>query len=275
MKFMTNRRVLKNKSNKCDRCWKSVFCLGAILKILIVVIASSLFTWNVSFADEDAGENASNPLAAVSNTDFRVKYFDLDDSDRQEAYIDGATMINPKLKLKYEAHWWSTDVTGKDENDWESVSAKLIYFPREGLLKSGRPYRLAVGLEWIVDLGDQEKGIGSGADQIGPFVGLAIAYKPDTTLSPLLQHYESYSGADVSLTASRLIAIQSLSNDQWLQKALKVPYNWENESWPASLEIQYGKSFTPKLGAYIDLQSGIGGDRDYDYAVGLGLRFNY
>ena len=53
-----------------------------------------------------AEENASNPLAAVSNTDIRLKTFDLENGDRQEFFIDGATMLNPKLKLKYEAHWW-------------------------------------------------------------------------------------------------------------------------------------------------------------------------
>ncbi|MFC1823943.1 hypothetical protein ACFL9T_14630 [Thermodesulfobacteriota bacterium] len=30
------------------------------------------------------GENASNPLAAVSNTDLRYQFFDLDGSDRSD-----------------------------------------------------------------------------------------------------------------------------------------------------------------------------------------------
>jgi len=144
-------------------------------------------------------ENASNPLAAVSNIDIRLKTFDLEQGDRQEFFIDGATMLNPKLKLKYEAHWWQTDVTGQDENDWESALLKLIYFPKEGKLKkSEKPYRLAFGLDWSVDLGDQEKGIGSGSDTVGPFVGVAIAAKPGLMFIPLLQHFVDYSGIDVS-----------------------------------------------------------------------------
>ena len=263
------------KSSKYIRFWISAFCPSAVLKNTSLIIVFSLLGMNVSFAEQEGGENASNPLAAVSNTDFRVKYFNLDNSDRHDASIDGATMITPKLKFKYEAHWWSTDVTGSDENDWESVLAKFIYFPKEGKLKSKLSYRLAVGLEWVLDLGDQEKGIGSGADQLGPFVGLALVPKPGTSLIPLLQHNESYSGEDYSLTAARLIAIQSLSNDKWLKLDLKVPYDWENETWPAAAELQYGKSFTSNLGAYIDLQSGIGSERTYDYALGIGLRFNY
>ena len=222
-----------------------------------------------------AEENASNPLAAVSNTDIRLKTFDLENGDRQEIFIDGAKMLNPKLKLKYELHWWETDITGSDENDFESSLIKLIYFPKEGMLKSGRPYRAAVGVDWKVDLGDQAKGIGSGSDTISPFFGLAIAFKPGLMLIPLVQQFVSYSGNDVSQTAARLIALQTLENDKWLKYDVIVPYDWENETWPATFELQFGKSLSNRIGAYIDLQSGIGSDRPYNNAIGIGVRFNY
>jgi len=45
------------------------------------------------------GENASNPLASVDNTDLRIQYFDLDESDRTDYWVDGAYMLTPKLKL--------------------------------------------------------------------------------------------------------------------------------------------------------------------------------
>ena len=223
----------------------------------------------------NSGENASNPLAAVSNTDVRIKYFDLDQGDRNEYYIDGATMLTPKTKLKYELHYWDTDATGRDENDWESASLKLIHFAKEGKLSGDRPYRLAIGLEWIKDLGDIEKGIGRDADLFAPLVGLAMVVRPGTTLIPLVQHFESYSGEDVSETAFRLTALQTLPDKVWAKADLKAPYDWENDKVPASVEFQLGKSFTPSFGAYIDLQAGIGGDRSYDWATGVGLRFNY
>ena len=74
-------------------------------------------------------ENASNPLAAVSNTDIRYQFFDLDGSDRNDYWLDGAYMVTPALKLKYEVHYWDTDVTGSGESDWESFHIKPIYFP--------------------------------------------------------------------------------------------------------------------------------------------------
>ena len=222
-----------------------------------------------------ADENASNPLAAVSNTDFRLKTFDLETGDRQEFFIDGATMINPKLKLKYEAHWWQTDVTGRDENGWESASIKLIYFAKQGKLESGRPYKVAVGFDWIVDLGDPAKGIGTGSDQLAPFIGMAIVAKPGLVLIPLIQHFAEYNGPDVSLTAARLIALKTLSNGKWFKSDLKVPYDWNSETWPASVEFQLGKNYSPKFGAYIDVQAGLGGDKSYDSAVGVGIRFVY
>jgi hypothetical protein len=233
---------------------------------------------NLSQAQDDEGkpeENASNPLAAVSNTDIRLKTFDLENGDRQEFFLDGATMLNPKLKLKYEAHWWDTDVTGQDENDWSSASLKLISFPKEGKLKNGNPYRLAVGFDWIVDLGDPAKGTGTGSDQVGPFIGVATPVKPGLMFIPLLQHFVDYSGIDVSVTAARLIALQTLSEGKWFKMDLKVPYDWENETWPADVEFLLGKNYSPKFGAYIDVQAGLGGDKLYDSAVGVGIRFVY
>jgi hypothetical protein len=134
---------------------------------------------------------------------------------------------------------------------------------------------LAVGVEWIKDLGDIEKGIGGDADLIAPLAGLAMVVRPSTTLIPLVQHFESYSGEDVSETAFRLIALQTFPDKVWTKADLKVPYDWENDTIPASFEMQLGKSFTPSFGAYVDLQVGIGGDKPYDWATGVGLRFSY
>lgn len=134
-------------------------------KMGIAMLASCLSIPGFAIADESAeapkGENASNPLAAVDNTDLRWQYFDLDQGSRQDYYIDGAKMLSPKLKLKYELHYWNTDVTGQDEKDWESLHLKAIYFPMEGKWRE-HPFRLAVGLEWIKDFGDVDKGIGTG-----------------------------------------------------------------------------------------------------------------
>ena len=122
--------------------------IGMLTAILLLLLSNSI----------QAGENASNPLAAVSNTDIRVKTFDLGEADLNEAFIDGATMLTPKLKLKYELHWWDTDISGDDENDWERALLKLIYFPKEGKLKkSEKPYRLAVGLDWVCGSGRSGK----------------------------------------------------------------------------------------------------------------------
>jgi hypothetical protein len=77
------------------------------------------------------------------------------------------------------------------------------------------------------------------------------------------------------LTAARLIGLQTLPNKAWAKLDLKVPYDWENDTVPADIELQLGKSFSPSFGAYVDLQSGIGGDKPYDWANGIGLRFSY
>ena len=255
---------------------KVSFCFSDQLILFLLCLILTMFCSENILAEVKKTENASNPLAAVNNTDLRVKYYDLDDSsERLDYYIDGAAMLNSKLKLKYELHYWDTDVTGEDEKDLESLHLKFIYFPMEGKLKGGQPYRLAAGAEWIKDLGDTDKGIGSGADQIAPLVGIAIGIRPGTMIVPLIQHYEGYNGDDVSQTALRLIALQTFPDKVWGKMDLKVPYDWENDEIPSSVEFQIGKSFTNSVGAYIDLQAGIGGDKSYDFATGFGLRFNY
>ena len=70
-------------------------------------------------------------MAKVKNTDVRIQYFDNPDgSERWDLWVaDGAFMATDKLKIKYELHYWKTDITGTSETDLESVRFKPIYFP--------------------------------------------------------------------------------------------------------------------------------------------------
>ncbi len=224
-------------------------------------------------------ENASNPLAAVNNTDVRLQYFDLGESDfeRWDFWVaDGAYMLTPKLKLKYELHYWKTDVTGSDESELESLHLKPIYFPEAMIGKMGEwKYKVAIGAEVIVDFGHEDKGIGSGSDQIAPLVGLALV-RGDTVLVPLVQHFVEYDGPEVNKTAFRMIAIQSFEDNIWGKIDAKIPIDWENDNEiPATFEVQVGKMYSPSSGTYADALFGIGSDRPYDWGVGVGVRFNY
>ena len=222
-----------------------------------------------------AEENASNPLAAVNNTDLRFWNMDLGRGfERSDLWIDGAYMLTPKLKLKYELHYWETDTTGSKESGLETLHLKSIYFPSQGVCGDWK-WKLALGGEWIVGLGNEDKGIGTGSDQLAPLAGLALV-NGSTVMVPLIQHYISYDGPSVNDTAFRLIAIQSLPNDFWAKLDAKAPVQWDNnQAIPASVEVQLGKTFSPASSAYIDGSFGIGSDRLYDWAAGVGLRFNY
>ena len=241
--------------------------LPAILALIMIA----------GFSNAYGEENASNPLAAVTNTDFRAKYFDLGGSVRRDYYVDGGGMLTPNLKIKYELHYWNTDVTGSGESDWESLHLKPIYLPESMTGKFGEwQYKLAVGGEVIVDFGNDDQGIGSGSDQVAPLLGLALS-KGNTSLIPLVQHFTEISGPDVNNTSFRLIALQAFPDHQmWVKLDNKIPVDWENDNKiPASIEVQLGKNYSPAFGTYIDGLFGVGGDRDYDWGVGIGLRFNY
>ncbi len=242
--------------------------------IAVIVVAVGVGGYLTGIPHAYGEGNASNPLASVNNTDLRWQYFDLDGPERNDYFIDGAYMLTPKLKFKYELHYWETDVTGSSESDWESLHLKPIYFPKQGDWGSWK-YKLAVGVEWIIDFGNEEKGIGSGSDQIAPLAGIALMPGGGLVLVPLVQHFVEYSGPDVNQTAVRLIAIQSLPNKFWGKLDAKVPFDWENDTIPATVEVQRGKTFAPWFGTYVDGLFGIGGDRPYDWGFGVGVRFNY
>jgi len=222
-----------------------------------------------------AGENASNPLAKVKNTDLRWQYLDTDSGHINDFFVDGAFMALDDLKIKYELHYWETDVTGDSENDWESLNLKAIYFPMEGTTGNLK-YRLALGLEWILDLGDADKGIGSDADQIAPLAGIALGFPTKTMVIPLIQHFMSYSGEDINTTAFRLIALQPLPAQMWAKLDAKLPVDWENdEAIPATAELQIGRHINEHIALYVDGLVGLGGDKPYDWGVGTGIRFKY
>ena len=72
-------------------------------------------------------------------------------------------------------------------------------------------YKVAIGGELILDFGNEDKGIGSGSDQIAPLLGFAMV-RGDTVLVPIVQHFVDIDGPDVNTTSFRMIAIQSLPN---------------------------------------------------------------
>ncbi len=248
-----------------------------LLLLISIVLIGCVVCPVHALADEEKGdENASNPLAKVNNTDLRIQSINLGGPDRSDFFLDGAYMVTPRLKLKYELHYWDTDVTGYSESDWESLQLKPIYFPEKlvGTLGTWK-YKWAIGLEWIMGFGNEDKGIGSGSDQIAPFVGAALM-KGKTVVVPLVQHFMEYNGPDVNQTAFRLISIQSLPNRFWGKLDAKLPVNWENDNAiPATIEVQFGKMFTTAFGTYVDGLVGIGSDRPYDWGVGVGLRCKY
>ncbi len=254
--------------------WKRIaLLLAASLLALSPCIAQDAAADDL---DSGGGENASNPLSKVKNTDVRIQYFDNPDgSERWDYWLaDGAFMATDKLKIKYEVHYWDTDITGTSESALESIRIKLIYFPKNGTLGKWK-YRMAVGADWILDFDNLDKGIGFGADQIAPFFGMALVKKPGWVFIPLIQQFLSYSGVDTNQTALRLIVIQTLPKQAWVKYDIKVPFDWENDTIPATTEAQLGMMFKKNFGAYADVLAGIGSDRPYDWGIGVGVRFLY
>jgi len=98
-----------------------------------------------------AEENASNPPTADSSTNLHYQVSDLGNAGRQDLFDDCGYMHRPVLKLKFELHNNSTDVTGIRQSSFENTLLKAIHFSSGQDLNDTIGMRSAVGLEWTLD----------------------------------------------------------------------------------------------------------------------------
>ncbi len=224
-----------------------------------------------------AEENASNPLAATNSFDLRWTGTASGTGNKHDYWVDGAQMLSPDIKLKYEVHYNTNDFTGSKQSHFEKFSIKPMWFPYAAKLNEEWAVKATIGFDWIVDIGDRSKAIGIDADQIAPFGGLAFSHAPSGfTLIPLAQHFISYNGStDVKTTSGRLIALQPFGEGFWLKADVKVPYDWINDLWQPTAEVQIGYNINKGTAVYVDGLVGFGNARPYDSGLGFGLRFKY
>ena len=233
--------------------------------------------------EKNSGAAASDPTAAVNYQDVRYRYFDLDrGADKHSFQTEGAYMLHPRLKLTNELRYVNTDRSGKSEQDFEELKIKGIHLTN--IKPFGIQAKLALGAEWLKDLGDFEKGTGSGADSIAPLAG--IGWVPDDMnfIITLVQYFYSYDtdnarDEDVRETAPRLIWIRKLPDiGGWFKADLKMSIDHEdNENFDQVLELQLGKMISPSVGFYgeVFLGDDVLDSNAYNYSVGGAVRVMY
>lgn len=244
-----------------------------VLRITIILTVITVLLPNIA----SAAGNASNPLAAVNNLDLRWQGIFPSAGNKYDYFIDGSQMLRPDVKLKYELHYNSNDFTGTQQHNFEKLVIKPLWFPYQTKLNATWAMKVAVGFDWIIDLGDSRKAIGAGADQIAPLAGVAFSHFPSgLVLIPLAQHFLSYNGStDINTTAARLIILKPFGAGYWVKGDIKVPYDWENDLWPASAEVQIGYNINKSIAVYSDVLVGVGSDRPFNSGVGFGFRYKY
>jgi len=243
-------------------------CIAALISILLP---------SVTAAQEEAQENASNPLAATNNVDFRWQRISTDSGTKRDYFVDGAYMIFPTLKLKYELHYNENDFTGTSQKNLEKLVIKPLFFFGARKLSDSWAVKYTVGADWILDLGDTSKAIGIGSDQIAPLGGAAFSHIPSgLVLIPLAQHFVSYNGpTDVDTTSIRLIALKPFGKGYWAKADLKFPYDWHTNVWSPSAELQVGYNVNQRVAVYAEGLVGLGSYRTYNQGIGFGLRIKY
>jgi hypothetical protein len=257
---------------------KNAFCRLVSIAMLFLIPSGVL----ASDEGASSGAAASDPTAAVNYQDLRYRYYDLDGGDKNSFETEGAFMLGPQLKITNELRYVETDITGKSEQDFEQLKLKAIW------LTPGQPFgikaKYALGVEWQKDLGDLKEGTGIGADIIAPLVGIGWVASDDDFIVTLVQYFHSYDTdsdrkTDVRETGPRLIWIRSLPDiKSWFKADLKMSINHEDDNdFSQTMEFQFGKMFSPSVGAYAELLLGddVLDTNAYDIGGGLGLRFMY
>lgn len=255
-----------------------------VLRVLAGLVLIALVPSGVLADSEEliSGGAASDPTAAVNYQDIRYRYFDLDDGDKNSFETEGAFMLTPRFKLTNELRYVETDSSGKTEQDFEFIKLKGI------LLTPGTPFgikaKYAVGVEWQQDLGDLEKGTGSGADIIAPLFGIGWVPDDKNFIITLVQYFHSYDtdsarNDDVRETGPRLIWIRTLPEIKgWFKADLKMNINHEDDNdFTQTVELQLGTMFSPRVGVYAELLLGddVMDTKAYDIGGGVGVRFMY
>jgi hypothetical protein len=252
---------------------KSIFC-----GLVIIALARP------ALAQEAAsGADASNPTAAVNYQDARYRYFDLDQgADKHSFETEGAYMLHPRFKLTNELRYVNTDRSGKSEQDFEELKLKGIHL--SDIEPFGIKAKLALGGEWLKDLGNFEEGTGTGADMIAPLAGIGWIPDDRNFIITLVQYFYSYDTdsareEDVRETGPRLIWIRKLPDiGGWFKADLKMSIDHEDdENFDQVLELQLGKMFSPRIGIYGELLLGddVLDSSAYNVGGGLALRFMY
>ena len=252
----------------------------AIVGLLLVVLFNGL----TIAAEQERGEArketaaAADPVAKVNFIDLRVRFFDLENgSDRTIYSIQGAQVVNPKFKLAYDARYWKTDVTGSDRSGWGGFELQGGYFPKEGRWREMK-YRMVVGVDLIIDGNNVDKGIGRGADIIGPLFAVGLLPRPDTALIGVVKYLKSFDeelGRDVEETRFAFSGIQQLRRiDGWFRLDTQVLINHENDDKSTTaLSFQLGKQLNPTFSVYVEGLLDIAGQKSIDDGFGIATRF--
>ena len=140
--------------------------------------------------------------------------------------------------------------------------------------------RLALGAEWIKELGDFDKGTSVGTDQIAPLFGAGWNLGDKDFLVTLVQYFYSYreeSGAPrTRVLGPRLIWIHKLPVIRgWAKLDYKMNIDFQADRTSNTLEAQLGTMLTRRLGLYLDGLVGIDEPKPYKWGVGVGLRVMY
>jgi hypothetical protein len=256
--------------------------LWASILIVFLLALRPAYAEEAEKAGGGGGGAASDPTAAVNFQDIKPRYFDLTEGNEEFVLeAEGSYVFVPGFKITHKITGARTNRTGDWETGPRELSLKPIFL--HPIKPFGIDAKLALGGEWIKDIGKSRDGTGIGSDQIAPLFGIGWLPTEQDFIITLVQYFHSYDENDgfdeVRETGPRLIYIRSLPSIKgWGKVDLKTSIDHEDDNdFTQTLELQLGTMVFDRIGIFGE---GFVGDAvldtdAYDWGMGMGLRFLY
>ena len=221
-------------------------------------------------AEGEGGAAGSNPLASVNKLDLIWAVTGSGDSNTHDAHAEGAFMLDPKLKLNYEVHYFLTDVTGSERGQLGIDPYQAHLVPRrrraQRRMDDARRGRRGVHSQLRQRRPGHRDRLGHRRTAVRPGFRETVTGSDADSARPALPLVQRDIGQLDGVPADRA---SGLPDGFWLKLDAKVLADWHNDTTPIDGEIEFGKMLNPNVGLFGKGLFGVGSDRPFDWGVAV------
>jgi hypothetical protein len=221
--------------------------------------------------------SGTNPAVLTRNLTINSEYLKL--TTDNYALITNFQYTEPfannRMSFRFKLPVLATDVLGEDLWGLGDLSGKWSW-----VATINRKTALVVATELFAPTAS-EKVLGTGNWVLAPSLIYAFFVNKNIIIAPAYIHNFSFAGdgdrANIHRGDFDLYMVYTSNNRAWwMTSDLGVSFNYETSKFPAFWKLQYGRTLAKLSGGgvlngFIRPSIGVGGDRDFDWSVQVGL----